>query len=144
MRVSELMNKHGLAQPGIEMEVQVAVTFHDRTGGIESRTGPIIVFHTDRQVVLLIEVDNAAVKGDLLAGRIGMDRLDTQAAAAVGLVFLDPNLRPVQPAFQLPGLAKAIDQVADARFGNRMPAGFEGPWVPGIHRHEADYPPQAR
>ena len=57
--------------------------------------------------------------------------IDAHAAAAVVFVFLDMDLRSIQAVFQLPRLAIAIDEVADAGLGNAVPARLERPLVAG-------------
>src|SRR5439155_3838558 len=98
----------------------------------------------NRQVVLLVEVDDAAVERDLAAGAVGMDGLDAHAAAVVVFVFLDARLRSIQPVFEFPGVAILIDQVTDTGFGDAVPAGLQGPRVARVHGNEPHGPQEAR
>src|SRR5581483_3164578 len=119
------MSKDHVGESAVEAKVRVAVTFHQPSRGIDSRSRPIVIFHADRQSVLLIKIDDAAVKRDLLAGVVAVDRLDPCTAAAVVFVFLDMNLRSIQAVLQLPRLAIAIDQVANAGLSDAVPARLE-------------------
>src|SRR6202030_750469 len=69
----------------------------------------------------------------------GMNRLHADAAVLVVFVFADAYAGEVQLAFDLPAAEEALNQVADARFGDGVAAGLLAARVGRVHRNEADH-----
>ena len=95
-------------------------------------------------MILLIEVNHASVKGKLPAAVVRMDGLDADAALSVIVIFGRAHQRFVDEPLLFPALGEPVDHMADACFGNRVPAVFEAARIVRVDRDKADGAAQSR
>src|SRR2546428_4561495 len=79
--------ERGRGDADVQAKAGETVAFDQRAVQVAGRSGPIVVLHTDGQVVLLIEVHHAAVKAELPAAVVGVDRLDPDATLSVVVIL---------------------------------------------------------
>src|SRR5207244_5397976 len=101
----------GRRDADVQAEVREAVAFHEGAAHITGRSGPIVIFHTNGQVILLIEVNHASVKGKLPAAVVRMEGLDADAALSVIVIFGRAHQRFVDEPLLFPALGEPVDHM---------------------------------
>src|SRR4051794_31237427 len=105
------MAEVAFAQADVETQVDVAIALEEFTVGGTARARPVIGLEADRQVRLLVEVDDAAVRIEFPAAVVGMNGLEAGALALGEIIVGAADLSLVDTSFQLPAVAQPAEEI---------------------------------